>query len=199
MSILFIVSGASGAGKSTLCSRLIEEFPEFGMSVSTTTRSPRGTEEDGVAYHFVDHDRFAAMIERGEFAEWAEVHGNRYGTSKSAIELATESGRPLLFDIDYQGAESLMKAYPSAVSTMVLPPNMAVLGTRLRGRGTDSEEVVTRRMSKAREEIAHAGSFQHLVINDDLECAYDALRAVYLAAQTQMSRVWPGVRSEFDL
>lgn len=199
MSILFIVSGASGAGKSTLCSRLMAEFPEIGMSVSTTTRAPRGDEQDGVAYHFVDHAQFAEMIERGDFAEWAEVHGNRYGTSKSAIADATAAGQPLLFDIDYQGAESLMESYPDAESTMVLPPTMEVLESRLRGRGTDSDEVVRGRMDKARAEMAHAGSFQHLVVNDELEEAYATLRAVFLAAKSCTARVWPRVRSEFGL
>ncbi|MFT6399187.1 MAG: guanylate kinase [Bradymonadia bacterium] len=199
MSILFIVSGASGAGKSTLCHRLMAEFPEFGMSVSTTTRAPRGIEEEGEAYHFVDHEEFAAMIERDEFAEWAEVHGNRYGTSKSAITRARQADRPLLFDIDYQGAESLMLSYPEAISSMVLPPNMAVLESRLMGRGTDAEDVVRRRMDKARAEMAHAESFQHLIVNDELEAAYGSLRAVYLSAQTRTSLVWPSIRTEFDL
>lgn len=199
MSTLLIVSGASGAGKSTLCRLLLERHEDLVMSVSTTTRAPRGSERDGVEYHFVDDDAFSQMVANGEFAEWAEVHGNRYGTSVAAIERAREDGQSVLFDIDYQGARSLLSVYPDAVAVMVIPPDMTTLETRLRGRGTDADAVVRRRMDKARSEMAHGQLFHYLIVNDELEVADTALDAVFVASRSRTAAVWPRVRAEFDL
>jgi guanylate kinase len=199
MSILFIVSGASGAGKSTLCRLLLDRYEDLEMSVSTTTRGPRGDEQDGVHYHFVDADEFARMVEADAFAEWAEVHDNRYGTSRAVIDDARRRGKSVLFDVDYQGAKSLMATYPDAVAVMVIPPDMKTLEARLRGRGTDEATVVRRRMDKARAEMAHGQSFDYLIVNDQLEDAFKAVDAVYHASQVRAELVWGAVRREFDL
>ena len=197
--MLLILSGPSGAGKSTLCDRLLAEFPALRLSVSTTTRAPRGAEEHGVHYYFVTPERFAEMVAADAFAEHATVHGNRYGTSKAVIEEELRAGKSVLFDIDFQGAESLLAYRSDAIAVMVFPPSMEVLERRLRGRGTDSEEVVARRMQAARSEMAHFPSFQHLIINDDLEVAYEELRSIFVAGRTRTQHRAEEVRRRFDL
>lgn len=197
--MLFIVSGASGVGKTTLCQRLLSEFREMTVSVSYTTRAPRGAEADGVDYHFVAEQVFDQMVEAGAFAEWATVHGNRYGTARRTIDDAFDRGRAVLFDIDYQGTESLLRHYADAVATMLLPPDMATLERRLRSRATDSEAVILRRLEAARREIRHHASFHYLVINDDLDRAYDELRSVYVAERARASRRAAVVEQRFEL
>lgn len=187
--IVLVLSAPSGAGKSTLVRRLRQEFPGIAYSVSYTTRAPRGQEQDGIDYHFVDRGRFLAMREAGQFAEWAEVHGNFYGTAKKPVQDLLAQGRDVLFDIDVQGAAQLRKAFPAAVLVFILPPSKAELERRLRGRGTDAPEVIARRLKNARDEIAAARDFDFLIRNDDLERACDELRAAYLAA-----RLRPGQR-----
>jgi guanylate kinase len=187
--ILFVVSAPSGGGKTTLCRRLLADYPKIHLSISTTTRPPRGTERNGVEYIFVDRSAFEAQIERGAFVEWAEVHGNLYGTSKEVILEATHHGRDVLFDIDYQGGRSLKTQFPDAVMILVVPPSMEVLEARLRGRGTDSPEVVARRLAKAREELSHYHLYDYLIINDDLDRAYELLRTVYRAAHQRRDQL----------
>lgn len=189
--MLLIVSGASGAGKSTLCHRLLSEFEDVAMSVSYTTRPLRGKEEDGSDYHFVDEATFRSMIAAGAFAEHAEVHGHLYGTAQATIDSLLSRGLTVLFDIDYQGAQSLLRLYPDALSVMVLPPSMEVLEQRLRGRGTDAEEVVQRRLAKARAEIAQYALFEYLLVNEDIHRAYDRLRAILVGARQRTSRMAP--------
>ncbi len=181
--VVLVLSAPSGAGKSTLVARLRQEFPDIAYSVSYTTRAPRGQEQDGRDYHFVDRERFLAMRQGGEFAEWAEVHGNFYGSAKAPVLDLLGRGRDVLFDIDVQGAAQLRKAFPEAVLVFILPPSLAELERRLRGRGTDAAEVIAKRLANARGEVAAAGDFDYLVVNDDLERACDELRAVYLAAR----------------
>ena len=181
--IVFVLSAPSGAGKSTLVARLRQEFQDIAYSVSYTTRAPRGQERDGTDYHFVDRERFLAMREAGEFAEWAEVHGNFYGTAKAPVLAMLAQGRDVLFDIDVQGAAQLRKAFPEAVLVFILPPSLAELERRLRGRGTDAAEVIAKRLANARGEVAAAKDFDYLVVNGDLERACDELRAVYLAGR----------------
>lgn len=197
--MLLIVSGASGVGKSTLCRQLLDEQAELDLSVSTTTRPPRGREKNGEHYHFVDVPTFERMRDEDAFAEWAEVHGNYYGTSRAVIDEAIAAGRSVLFDIDYQGAEQLLEAYPDAVAVMVLPPDMETLERRLRGRGTDAEAVIERRMAKARDEMRHAPSFQHLIVNDDLDTAMATLRGIYLAGRSRTAAVWPDAKYRLGL
>jgi guanylate kinase len=188
--LLIVVSSPSGAGKTTLCRRLIEEFPEVMFSVSYTTRPMRRGEEEGVDYHFVDDPSFDAMIKRGDFAEWAEVHGHRYGTTVVAVRQALEGGRHVLFDIDYQGGRQLKAKFENeAVLVFVLPPSLAELERRLRKRATDAPEVIERRLRMARDELKQYGLYQFLIVNDDLPRAYDRLRAIYLAAQCGADRM----------
>jgi guanylate kinase len=188
--LLIVVSSPSGAGKTTLCHRLIEEFPDVMFSVSYTTRPKRRGEEEGVDYHFVDETVFSQMAGRGEFAEWAEVHGHRYGTTVAAVRQALEGGRHVLFDIDYQGGRQLKAKFEKeAVLVFVLPPSLNELERRLRIRATDAPEVIERRLAKAREELKQYGIYHYLIVNDDLRHAYDRLRAIYLAAQCGADRM----------
>ena len=195
--LLLILSSPSGAGKTTLCNRLRGEFPDLRFSVSHTTRKPRPTEVDGREYHFVDEETFAGMVERGEFAEWARVHRNLYGTSKREIELARSAcrdGTPcrgVLFDIDYQGARQIRAEYPEAVGVFVLPPSLAELERRLRSRGTEEESVASQRLAAAESEIAHYGFFDYVIVNDDISRAYEKLRGIVLAERSRRSRWAP--------
>lgn len=187
--MLLVVSSPSGAGKTTLCHRLMAEFPGLRLSVSSTTRAPRATEVDGRDYRFVSREQFEAMISRGAFVEWAEVHGNRYGTPRDEVERSVDTGADVLFDIDWQGARALKEQYPSDVSlVLVAPPSIAELGNRLRLRGTDSEEVVQRRLAEATNELARYAEYQYIVVNDHLDAAYAELRAIYLAQRCTVDR-----------
>jgi len=175
---LFIVSGPSGAGKTTLSSAVLRAFPELKLSVSCTTRPPRGGETGGVDYSFVDAERFDAMVSRGELAEWAEVHGHRYGTPRAALDLALAEGRDMLLDIDVQGAAQLRRVYPGAVAVFLLPPDRGTLETRLRGRGTDSEATVKRRLDNACREIRRANEYDHVIVNCSREDAIAEFEAI---------------------
>ncbi len=188
--ILLVVSSPSGAGKTTLCNRLRGEFGSLGFSVSYTTRPPRAGERDGVDYHFVDAASFQEMIARDEFAEHAMVHGNMYGTAASSVRRALDAGQDLLFDVDYQGGLQLRQRFgQEVVLVFILPPSLGELERRLRARGTDSAEVIERRLRVAREELRHYPEYDYLIMNDDLDRAYDALRAVYLAQRHRRARM----------
>jgi guanylate kinase len=191
--LLLVVSSPSGAGKTTLCHRLMAEFPEVMFSVSYTTRPIRRGEKDGVDYHFVDGATFDAMVSKGEFAEWANVHGNKYGTTVATVREALEGGRHVLFDIDYQGARQLKARFErEAVLVFVLPPSLEVLEERLRKRATDAPEAIERRLINAQEEfnvLKQYGLYQYLIVNEDLIRAYDQLRAIYMASLTAIDRM----------
>jgi len=187
--VLLVVSSPSGAGKTTLCHRLIAEFDRITFSVSYTTRPRRPNEQEGVDYHFVDGAKFSEMVSQNLFAEWAQVHGHRYGTSRSTIEENLAAGRDILFDIDWQGATRLKSQYPEdTVMIFILPPSLTELASRLRHRGTDAAEVVSRRLATAKEELGHYGEYHYLIRNEDLEHAYLDLRAIYHAAHLTLSR-----------
>jgi len=187
--LMLVVSAPSGSGKTTLCDRLRDEFSRLSYSVSVTTRAPRGEEQDGVHYHFVSDEVFSSRLARGEFAEWAQVHGNRYGTTIAAVDQALEADQDLLMDVDVQGAAQLRRHYPEdMVSVFILPPSMQELARRLSDRGTDAEAVIQRRLSVAREEVRSSDPFDFMVVNDDLDRAYDDLRAVYRAAHQTRAR-----------
>ncbi|MFV8756002.1 guanylate kinase [Nannocystaceae bacterium ST9] len=180
---LLVVSSPSGAGKTTLCSRLRQEFPQIGFSVSYTTRKPRPGETDGVEYNFVSFERFQEMAAKDEFAEYAMVHGNMYGTAANQVEDAIVNGRDLLFDIDFQGGRQLRRRFPNeVVLVFILPPSLRELERRLRRRATDADEVIAQRLKVARSELAHYDEYDYLIVNDDLDNAYDGLRAIYVAS-----------------
>ncbi len=180
---LFIVTAPSGAGKTTLVSGLLKRDPQVSLSVSYTTRAPRSGEVHGTHYHFVDVPTFRALRDQGEFLEWAEVHNNYYGTSRRWLEEQVASGRDILLEIDWQGAQQVRKAFPKAVGVFILPPSVDELERRLRGRGTDSEDVIARRVLGARGEMRHVGEFDYVIINEDLSAALEDLVAVVRAAR----------------
>lgn len=180
---LFIVSAPSGAGKSTLVNALLAREPGVVLSISHTTRAPRAGDRGGVQYHFVDRATFDAMAARGEFLEHAEVFGNGYGTSRTAVEPILASGRDVLLEIDWQGAAQVRRAMPGCVAIFILPPSRDELERRLRARATDSEATIEKRLAASRGEIAHADEFDCIVVNDDFEDAVAALRAIVAAAR----------------
>ena len=184
---LYVVVAPSGAGKTTLVRLLLEQEAGVSLSVSFTTRPPRPGEQDGRDYHFVDAAAFQAMIARQEFLEWAEVHGNLYGTSKTWISERLASGDDVLLEIDWQGARQVRSVFPGAIGIFILPPSLEELTRRLTGRGTDSAETIARRLAAAEAEIRHAGEFDYVIINDVLEQALDDLRAVVRASRLTLA------------
>jgi guanylate kinase len=188
--ILLVLSAPSGAGKTTLARRLEQAFPAAQFSVSYTTRSPRGSEREGVDYHFVEPKRFEAMIHKGEFVEWAEVYGQFYGSGKELALAAQQPGGFAVYDIDVQGGQAIKRKFPSAVLIFVLPPSMEELERRLRSRATDSDDVIARRMLAARAEIERGTqTYDYLIINDDLERAFSQVKAIVFAEQSKRGRV----------
>lgn len=184
---LFIVAAPSGAGKTTLVRHLLENESDIRLSISHTTRQPRSGEANGREYHFVAVDEFKAMIKRDDFLEWAEVHGNYYGTSRSWIESEMAQGRDVLLEIDWQGAQQVRRAFPHATGIFVLPPSMDILQQRLAGRGTDAPAVVARRIAAARDEMRHADEFDYVIINTDLQRAVTDLRSIVTASRLQFA------------
>jgi guanylate kinase len=191
---LFVVSGPSGAGKSSVCQALLSREPDLVLSVSYTTRAPRGSEQHGGAYFFVDDATFDAMVAEDAFVEWAHVHDHRYGTARTFIDAALSTGRSVLFDIDYQGAALLRAAYADAVTVMLVPPSLDALATRLRGRGTDAPAVIERRLGRASVEMSHAPAFDYVVVNDALPAAIQRISAIFTAAKCRTALVWPAVK-----
>ena len=185
---LFIVAAPSGAGKSSLVGALLERDDGLHLSVSYSTRAPRPGEVDGVNYHFVAREVFFAMRERGEFLESAEVHGNFYGTSRPWIEEQMRGGRDIVLEIDCQGAAQVKRIFPSAVAIFILPPSMAELERRLRGRGTDSEAVIAGRMQAAEQELRQAREFDYAIINSDFSEALAQLACVVTAARLRVAQ-----------
>ena len=187
---LFVVSAPSGAGKSSLVSAVLAEDKRLALSVSFTTRPPRSGEVDGREYHFVDDRTFEKMLGRGEFLESAQVHGNRYGTSRKWIGESRAKGLDVVLEIDWQGARQVRKAFPDAVSIFILPPIPVLpeLERRLRARGQDTEEAIQRRLHDAREEISHVGEFDYVIINKEFEEARRDLAAIVQATRLTLAR-----------
>ena len=185
--IPIVVSAPSGGGKTTLCRRLMEKLSGLEFSISHTTRAPRGQEKDGVDYHFVSEDEFKKLISEDKFLEWAEVHGNYYGSSLDAARKQLAAGRDVLFDIDIQGGYQIKEKMPEAVLIFIVPPSMKVLEERLRGRASDAEEVIQKRLKAAREEIEGAVKYSHWIINDELDCALETFSSVVVAGRVELS------------
>jgi guanylate kinase len=186
---LVVVSGPSGAGKSTVLARVLAEMDRLRFSISHTTRPPRPGEEDGVQYHFVAREAFTAMKARGEFLEWAEVHGQLYGTARSEYDRAREQGVDLLLDVDVQGAAQVRMQFAGAVSVFILPPSYLALERRLRGRGPHDEEEFERRLAAAREELSLYREYEYAIVNESLEDSVEDLKSVIRAARCRTARV----------
>lgn len=182
---LFVISGPSGAGKGTLVSRLMEAVPDARLSISATTRKPREGEVDGVHYHFITRDEFMELVDEDGFLEWAEFAGNRYGTPRSFVEQSMAKGAQVILEIEVQGAFQVREKMPDAHLVFIEPPSLEVLEERLRGRGTEDEEAVQRRLATARVELSRKMEYDIRLVNDDLERAVDELIAIVNALAEQ--------------
>jgi len=186
---LFVVSGASGTGKSTLCRAMLEAFSNLRFSVSHTTRPRRPGDREGVDYFFVSPQQFRTMIDRGDFVEWAEIYGNRYGTSKRMLEMARAEGQDLILDIDGQGARQLRDQNIPGAFVFILPPSLEELKRRLMTRKTEGKESLEERLRKAKTEIADSRWYDYLIINDDLRAAEARLKAIILAEHCRREKL----------
>jgi guanylate kinase len=187
--MLVVVSAPSGAGKTSLCEWVVAAVPNLAHSVSFTTRPPRSDERDGRDYHFVDEATFQGMVDRGDFAEWAVVHGHLYGTSQALLQRHFAAGRDVILDIDTQGAAILRREHPDAVFVFVVPPSWALLEERLRRRRSDAEADIQRRLQRAREEVKHYAEYQYVIVNDVFARAAEELKAIILAERRRSVRV----------
>ena len=188
--VLYILSSPSGAGKTTLARRLLAADPGITMSVSVTTRKPRPGERDGVDYLFVDAEKFESMKATGELLEWARVFDNSYGTPRAAVSAAIDSGKDVLFDIDWQGAQQLSeKMKGDVVRVFVLPPSGQILEQRLKSRAQDPPDVVARRMAAASAEISHWAEYDYVIVNSDLEESVRAVTAILAAERLKRERL----------
>jgi guanylate kinase len=186
---LFVVSAPSGAGKTTLCREIRLRLNDLAYSVSVTTRAPRSGEIDGTDFRFVSEAQFRAMLDRGELAEWATVHGNLYGTPAATLELALRDGRDVLLDIDTQGAAQLRARYPEAVLIFIVAPSMAELEQRLRERRSDPGSEIARRLERARTEITLWRRYDYLIVNRDVKEAIEQLESIILAERCRVARL----------
>ncbi|NLS19233.1 guanylate kinase [Rhizobium sp. P40RR-XXII] len=187
--LMLAISSPSGAGKSTIARNLLEKDGEVSLSVSVTTRQRRPSEIEGVHYHFVSQREFERLRDSDSLLEWAEVHGNFYGTPREPVEVAMAEGRDMLFDIDWQGAQQLQEKMPAdVVSIFVLPPTMTELQSRLHRRAEDSEEVIARRLANSRAEIAHWREYDYVIVNDDLTLAFNAVQSIVKAERLRRDR-----------
>jgi len=187
--MLVVVSAPSGAGKTSLCEWVVAAVPNLAHSVSFTTRPPRSDERDGRDYHFVDEATFRGMVDRGDFAEWAVVHGHLYGTSQALLQRHFAAGRDVILDIDTQGAAILRREHLDAVFVFVVPPSWALLEERLRRRRSDAEADIQRRLQRAREEVKHYAEYQYVIVNDVFARAAEELKAIILAERRRSVRV----------
>ncbi|WP_448501705.1 guanylate kinase [Sphingomonas sp.] len=187
--LLFVLSSPSGAGKSTIARKLLAAEAALDMSVSATTRAPRPGEVDGKDYHFVDLERFRAMVADNAFLEWAHVFDHRYGTPRAPVEALLAAGRDVLFDIDWQGAQQLHQiAGGDVVRVFILPPSMEELRQRLVSRATDSVEIINARMARAANEVSHWDSYDYVLVNDDVETCFQQVRTIFHAERLKRSR-----------
>ncbi|MCF8128958.1 MAG: guanylate kinase [Deltaproteobacteria bacterium] len=195
---IFVFSAPSGAGKSTIAEALIERFDSLAYSISHTSRPPRGDEQDGVDYHFVNRNTFKEMIEKNAFLEWAQVHGHLYGTSLEAVKRQMSAGSDILMDVDVQGGRNVKNRFPDAVLIFLLPPSLKILEKRLKARGTDDLVVIQKRMAQASEEIKNCSWYDYIVINDDLEKAILEAQSIILSTRCRRERRMDWVATHFN-
>ncbi len=196
--MLIVVSSPSGGGKGTLIDRVLKTVPGVNFSVSYTTRAPRGTEQDGREYFFVDRPTFEAMIERGEFLEWANVYGHLYGTSAKQVAAERAAGHDIILEIDVQGAESIRHKVSDAVSVFILPPSFELLRERLVKRATDSVEDLEKRLHGAPSEVSRYKFFQYVILNDDINRASQQLASVIYAERARRERQEASLRDALE-
>jgi len=196
---LFVVSAPSGTGKTSLCNEIIDFFPRVRHSVSYTTRVARNGEVDGRDYHFISREVFMQMVASGQFAEWAEVYGNCYGTALATLKDAQASGYDVLLEIDCQGAAQIKRSCPEGVFIFILPPSLSELRRRLEGRGTDSVEVITRRIDNALSEIRQAVRYDYLLVNDEFSRALEQFKSIIIAESCRTGKMLGSISAEFGL
>lgn len=186
--LLVVISGPSGAGKGTICKRLKEDFKELQVSVSATTRKPREGEIEGTSYFFVEEEDFIKKINNDEFLEYAKVYGNYYGTPKKEVFNQLEAGNDIILEIDIQGALQVKKNYPKGVFIFILPPSLSELNNRIERRGTDSKEVIFKRMQSAYDELNYAFEYDYVVVNDEVEAAVEQIKFIIFAEKNRAVR-----------
>ncbi len=194
---IFVFSAPSGTGKSTIAEALMENFGNLAYSISHTSRPPRGTEQDGIDYHFVSEGTFREMIGQNAFLEWAQVHGHLYGTAFDAVKAQMSAGSDILMDVDVQGGRNVKKQFPESTLIFLLPPSLKVLRKRLTDRGTDDPGVIEKRMAQASEEIKHCSWYDYIVINDDLEKAVFEAQSIIVSARCRRARRMDWVNAHF--
>ncbi|MFB0506799.1 MAG: guanylate kinase [Thermodesulfobacteriota bacterium] len=187
--LLYIVSAPSGGGKTTILKRVMSYFPDIRFSISYTTRPPRSGERDGEDYHFITPQQFQEMVEKGAFAEWAEVLGNRYGSSLDSLQESRSQGVDLILDIDSQGARQIEERFDGGVFIFILPPSLEALEQRLNARKVDGQEVIQFRMAQARDEMKQARWYDYIIVNDRIDEAAEQLKSIIIAERCRRERV----------